>query len=95
MKRANPMPTGAIKFPVRFSAANMKIVKTSKVVSSISMSTPYAILVSGASVIEPFRPPAKRADTRNAPAIAPGPPSVACFSATIRGGCVLSKLRKK
>ena len=40
MKRLNPMPTGAIKFPWCFSAASMKIVKTSWAVRIISIMTP-------------------------------------------------------
>lgn len=69
-KRASPIPTGAMKLPVCFSAANMKIVKTRDIVKSISMMTPCAIVVVALSSVLTFRPPVKRPFTIAAAAIA-------------------------
>ena len=71
MNSASPIPTGATKFPVCFSAASMKMVKTSKVVSSISIRTACALLVVAKGVVETLRSPVKSALTRKAPTMAP------------------------
>lgn len=56
-KSASPIPTGAMKLPVCFSAASMKMVKTRDMVKSISMITPCAIDVVALSSVLTFRPP--------------------------------------
>lgn len=43
MKRASPMPTGARKVSFDFSAASMRITKTSSAVMNISINKPFAI----------------------------------------------------
>lgn len=41
MNRERPIPTGAMNVPLCFSAANIKIVKTSCAVRNISMKRPW------------------------------------------------------
>lgn len=54
---------GAMKLPACFSAASMKIVKTSCAVRSISIKTPWAIVVVVARVVLTFSAPVNRAWT--------------------------------
>ena len=60
IKRDRPTPTGAMKFPACFSAANMKMVKTSCAVSSISITTPWPIVVVSERVVLTLRAPVNR-----------------------------------
>ena len=61
---ASPIPTGATKFPVCFSAASIKIVKTSSVVKSISIRTACALVVVAKGVVETVSSPVNSALTR-------------------------------
>ena len=63
MKRLNPIPTGAMKFPWCFSAASMNIVKTSWAVRIISIITPWALVVPPPSVVETASLPWNKACT--------------------------------
>lgn len=63
LKSASPIPTGAMKFPTCFSAANMKIVKTRTEVRSISIITPCAIVVVSDRVVATLRSPVNSACT--------------------------------
>jgi hypothetical protein len=65
------MPTGARKVPLCFSAASIKIVKTSCAVKNISMKTPWALLVLPLSVVVTANGPGKRVSTTPAAAMAP------------------------
>lgn len=82
MKRARPMPTGAMKVALCFSAANMKMVKTSSAVRNISMKRPRAMEHGGLveRVVRTARGPGKRADTMPAAAM---PPSIWATKTTI------------
>lgn len=68
MKSASPMPMGARKVDLCFSAASMKTVKTSMVVSNISMKRPRTTEVAR-SVVRTFIAEGKSADTTPAEAM--------------------------
>lgn len=59
MKRASPMPTGAIKVDFVFSAANISTVITSWDVRNISMKTPWVMDVPFVRVVRALRGPGK------------------------------------
>lgn len=71
------MPTGAMKVALCFSAANMKMVKTSSAVKNISMNRPRTMEVSTREAgvedkpVVTFKGPGKRHETIPAAAIAP------------------------
>ena len=69
MNKESPMPTGAIKVPLCFSAASMNIVKTSSVVKNISMKRACTIEQPPPSDVCTLRGPGKRQDTTAAAAI--------------------------
>lgn len=71
MKSAKPMPIGARKVPLCFSAASMRMVKTSMAVRNISMNSPLTIEVPPPRVVETFMAEGKRHETIPAAAIAP------------------------
>ena len=63
MNSERPIPTGAMNVPLCFSAANMKIVKTSSAVKNISMKRPCEIDVPPARLVLTVRGPGKSAET--------------------------------
>jgi hypothetical protein len=63
MKRARPMPTGARNVALCFSAASMKMTKTSSAVRNISIKTPWVIVVWPVRVVFTFKGPGKSAET--------------------------------
>ena len=69
--RDRPIPTGAKKVPLCFSAASMRMVKTRRAVRNISMNSPRAMDVSPPRVVETLRGPGKSADTTPEAAIEP------------------------
>ena len=71
MKSDNPIPIGAIKVPLCFSAASMKIVKTSSAVKNISMNRPWTIEVPPPRFVRTVRGPGKRAEQMAAAVIPP------------------------
>jgi len=71
MKRERPMPTGARKVPLCFSAASMKMQKTSSAVKNISMNSPCTMLEPPPRVVDTFSGPGKSAETTAAEAIEP------------------------
>lgn len=68
---AHPIPTGAIKVPLCFSAASMKIVNTSRNVKNISRKRPLAMDVPPPSVVFTFIGPGRIAETTAAAQMAP------------------------
>lgn len=73
MKRDSPMPTGAMNVPLCFSAASMKMVKTSRAVRNISMKSPWTTLVPPPRPVRTVKGPGRRADKIAAAVI---PPSI-------------------
>jgi len=71
MNKASPIPMGARKVPLCFSAASMKMVKTSSAVKNISMNKPRAMEVPPPRVVETFRGPGNKADVTPAAAMDP------------------------
>ena len=71
MNRDNPMPMGARKVPLCFSAASMRMVKTNMAVRNISMNRPLTIEVPPPSVVDTFIALGKRQETTPAAAMAP------------------------
>jgi hypothetical protein len=71
MNKLKPMPIGARNVPLCFSAASMKIVKTSCAVRNISMKRPRVTDVPGTSVVRTSMGPGNRAETRPADAMPP------------------------
>ena len=65
------MPTGARKVPLCFSAASIKMGKTSMAVKNISMNNPRAIEVPPPRVVDTFIALGKRHETTPAAAMAP------------------------
>jgi len=63
MNKESPIPIGARKVPLCFSAASMKMVKTSSEVRNISMNKPRAMDVPPPRVVETLRGPGNKADT--------------------------------
>jgi hypothetical protein len=70
MKRANPMPRGARKVDLCFSAASMKIQKMSSNVKKTSMNKPWTTEVFLDSVVRTARGPGNKPDTTAAAAMA-------------------------
>jgi hypothetical protein len=68
-KSDNPMPMGARKVALCFSAASMKIVKTSRDVRNISRNTPMAGVTPLPRVVETLRGPGRIAETTPAAAM--------------------------
>lgn len=60
---AKPIPIGAKKVALCFSAASIKIVKTRRDVRNISRKTPCAIEVLAPRVVETLKGPGRMADT--------------------------------
>jgi hypothetical protein len=71
MKRDNPMPMGARKVPLCFSAASMRMVKTNMAVRNISMNRPLTTEVPPPRVVDTFIALGKRQETIPAAAMAP------------------------
>lgn len=71
MNNDRPIPMGAMKVARCFSAANMKIVKTSCIVKNISMNRPCTTVVGFARVVATLNPPGWRPYTTPEAAIAP------------------------
>jgi hypothetical protein len=70
-KSDKPMPMGARKVPLCFSAASMRMVKTSMAVRNISMNSPLTIEVPPPRVVDTFMAEGKRHETIPAAAMAP------------------------
>lgn len=69
-KSESPIPTGATKVTLVFSAANMRMVNTSSIVKNISRKSPWAIEVPGASAqLKSTVSPGRRPRTAAAAAI--------------------------
>lgn len=73
MNKANPMPMGAINVARDFSAASMRMTKTSSEVRNISMKTPCAIVVPFVKrvMVNSGPLPGNKQELRAAPAIPP------------------------
>lgn len=71
MNNDNPIPTGAMKVPLCFSAASMKIVKTSSAVRNISMKRPCVTDVPPDRLVRTVKGPGKSADTMAAAVMPP------------------------
>ena len=71
MKSDSPMPTGATKVALLFSAASMKIVNTSIVVKNISMKTPCAMDVPAPKDVRTLSWPGYKTSTIPAAAMPP------------------------
>lgn len=71
MNKARPIPIGAMKVDLCFSAANMKMQKMSIAVKNISMKTPRLIEVPGLRRVRTASGPGKVADTTPAADMAP------------------------
>ena len=71
MNSDSPIPIGAIKVPLCFSAASMKIVKTSCAVRNISMKRPRTTEVPADRFVRTRSGPGKRAETTAAAAMPP------------------------
>ena len=71
MKRAIPMPTGAMKVTFDFSAARNKTLRTNMNVKNISIKKPWATLVSSDNVVTTRRGPGNIADANPAATIPP------------------------
>ena len=71
MNNASPMPIGAMKVALCFSAANMKMVRRSMKVKNISMNRPRVIDVSRLRVVFTDSGPGNSPDTTAAAAMAP------------------------
>lgn len=71
INRARPIPIGAMKVPLCFSAASIKIVKTNSAVRNISMKRPRVIDVPPAKAVPDVTGPGNRAETRAAAVIPP------------------------
>lgn len=69
MKSANPMPTGARKVALCFSAASMKMVNINMAVRNISIKTPRVTDVYGFKVVRTASGPGNTACTAAAAAI--------------------------
>lgn len=65
------MPTGAMNVPLCFSAASMKIVKTSSAVRNISMNRPWAMEVPPLRLVRTVNGPGKSAEHMAAAVIPP------------------------
>lgn len=71
MKSARPMPIGARKVALCFSAASIKMVKINSAVRNISMKRPLITEVFGLRVVRTASSPGMSPDTTAAAAIAP------------------------
>jgi hypothetical protein len=69
MNRASPMPMGARKVALCFSAASMKMQKISSAVNSISINKPRTMEVPGPNLVRTARFPGNRAETMPAAAM--------------------------
>ncbi len=67
----NPIPTGATKVALLFSAASMKMVKTNIVVKNISIKTPCAFDVPAPNDVRTLNGPGYKPSTTPAAAIPP------------------------
>ena len=65
------MPTGAMNVALCFSAASIKMVKTSSAVKNISMKSPCVTVVPPPKAVRTFKGPGNNADTTAAAEIEP------------------------
>jgi hypothetical protein len=71
MKSDSPIPMGAMKVPLCFSVANIKIVNTNWALKNISMKRPCTVEVPPANPVLNVTGPGKRAETMAADAMPP------------------------
>jgi hypothetical protein len=71
MNNESPMPIGAINVPLCFSAANMKMVKTSSAVRNISMKRPCVTEVPPPRFVRTVKGPGNKAEQIAAAVIPP------------------------
>lgn len=70
MNRESPITMGVMNVPLCFSAASMKMVKTSKADRNISMNSPWMILVPPPSSVRTVKGPGRKVE-RIAAAVMP------------------------